>query len=215
MSAITAPSDCSSSRAVRINSLGASSNSSASGINWSVGRPQCGFAGAYLAHFKGRFAVALCLRVFLDDVGPAARADVRPIAVCDAEQIGLALHETHREAVHGKNIERLECHGVVAAQHVLIAQQVGEIGRERMAHALVVDAGDDLATAFKARDQIGGPSPLANPSVVPTPALGGIRVFPGSPCTPASPPVPAVRPTVAIRRGRAKTQFFGTLCWSG
>jgi hypothetical protein len=39
LSAITAPSDRSNSRAVRINSFGASSNSSASGINWSVGSP--------------------------------------------------------------------------------------------------------------------------------------------------------------------------------
>ena len=60
-----------------------------------------------------------------------------PLPLTDAEQIGLALHESDGKSVHGKNVERLQRHGVVAAQHVLVAQQVGQIGGECVAHALV------------------------------------------------------------------------------
>ena len=48
--------------------------------------------------------------------------------------------------------KRLERHRVVAAQHVLVAQQVGEIRRERMTNARVFDVGNQTAAQLQAKE---------------------------------------------------------------
>ena len=48
-----------------------------------------------------------------------------------------------------ENIEGLESHRIVAAQHVLVAKQVREISREGLADALVRDLGDESATVLE------------------------------------------------------------------
>ena len=38
-----------------------------------------------------------------------------------------------------KDVERFKRHNIVATQYVLISQQIGEIGRQGVTHALVLD----------------------------------------------------------------------------
>ena len=108
-------------------------------------------AARLVPHLERRVAVALRLGVFLDDVGPAAGADIGAVAVDDAEQVGFALHQADGEAMNREDVQRFQRHGVVAAQHVLIAQQVGKVRRERMTDALVGLSGDQAAARFEAR----------------------------------------------------------------
>lgn len=44
--------------------------------------------------------------------------------------------------MHGEDIQGFECHRVIAAEHILITEQIGEVGGERMAYAFVFDLGD-------------------------------------------------------------------------
>ena len=109
-------------------------------------------ARADTPNFVGRFAVALRLHVLVHDVGPSPRADVGSGAADDTREVGLALHQSDREAVHGEDVQRLERHRVVAAQHVLVTQQVGEIRRERVTDARVFGVGNQTATQLQTEE---------------------------------------------------------------
>ena len=51
--------------------------------------------------------------------------------------------------MNGKDVERLQGHGVVAAEHILVAKQVGEIGGQGLSHGSVLDFGNPAATQFQ------------------------------------------------------------------
>ena len=51
--------------------------------------------------------------------------------------------------MNGEDVQRFEGCGVVSAEHVLIAQEIREIGRERVAYARVLDRGNESATQFQ------------------------------------------------------------------
>ena len=61
-------------------------------------------------------------------------------------------HQSDREAVHGEDVQRLEGHRVVAAQHVLVAQQIGEVRRERVTDARVFGVGNQPATQLQTEE---------------------------------------------------------------
>jgi hypothetical protein len=53
--------------------------------------------------------------------------------------------------MNGKNVEGFQGHRIVAAQHVLIAQQIGQVRRERMPDTLIFDGGNGLSAQLKAK----------------------------------------------------------------
>ena len=53
--------------------------------------------------------------------------------------------------MHRKDVQRLERHRVIAAEHVLVAKQVGEICRQSFANALICHLGNQAATLLKSK----------------------------------------------------------------
>src|SRR5262245_56408920 len=73
---------------------------------------------AIMDDLKGLDAVGFGLHVLLDDISPTPTTNICPDAtVCYTEEIRLALHKPDWKAMHRKDVQGLECHGVVAAEH--------------------------------------------------------------------------------------------------
>jgi len=104
---------------------------------------------AEMLNLVGCLAIPFRADELVHDIRPAARSDVRSGPVDNPQNVGLALYEADREPVNGEDVQRLERHRVVAAQHVLISQQIGQIGRERVANSLILCGGDKPAAQFK------------------------------------------------------------------
>lgn len=119
------------------------------------------------AHFKGSFAIALRLDVFLDNVRPASRSHVGAGGVDNAQQVRFTLHETHRKAVNGKHVERLQSHGVVTTQHVLVSQEIRQVGGQCGTDPLVRSIRNQPATEFQPQ-QLARIEQLPIPVVAPT-----------------------------------------------
>ena len=80
------------------------------------------------------------------------------------------LDVAYREAVYGEDVQRLERHRVVAAEHVLVAQQIREVGRERAAQPEVFNAVDDAGAGLEPQELAGieeVPEPLVTPAAQP------------------------------------------------
>jgi len=98
-----------------------------------------------VAYLKGTLTVRLGATELLDDVEPPAAPDRNvPRGILDAEQIGLALYQAHRKTMYRKDVERLERHSVVSTEHVLIPQQIREVGGQSVPHACVLYGRDHL-----------------------------------------------------------------------
>ena len=54
--------------------------------------------------------------------------------------------------MHREDVQRLEGHRVVAAQHVLVAQQIGEIRRKRVTDARIIDVGNQAAAQLQTEE---------------------------------------------------------------
>ena len=124
-------------------------------------------APADMLHFEGSIAVLLGPRVFLDDVRPSSRSNIRAGIVHNADQVGLALNEADGKTVDGENVQGLERHGVVTTQHVLIAQQIGEVRRQGVLDARV-SHGRDLPAAHFEAEQLPGVEEFPIPLIAPT-----------------------------------------------
>jgi hypothetical protein len=51
--------------------------------------------------------------------------------------------------MHRKNVQRFEGHGVIAAQHILITQEIREIGRQSIPHPFIDASRNGSTTEFK------------------------------------------------------------------
>src|SRR2546425_12472433 len=51
--------------------------------------------------------------------------------------------------MHRKNVQGFEGHGVVAAKHILITQEIREIGRQSIPHPFINASRDGSTTEFK------------------------------------------------------------------
>ena len=78
--------------------------------------------------------------------------------------------------MHGKYVERLQCHRIVAAKHVLIAQKVRKIRRQRLANARVIYGGNPAAAQFQS-EQLARVEKLAVMLVAP--AMQALRLVAG------------------------------------
>ena len=107
---------------------------------------------AVTAHFEWCSAIALRLAVLADDVGPTAGSDVCPVLAGDPEQVGLALDQPDWESMNRKDVKSLERRSVIATQQVLIAQQIGQIGCQRVAYAPILDLRDHAAAQFQTKE---------------------------------------------------------------
>jgi hypothetical protein len=109
------------------------------------------FPAPVLPDLKRMGTVFLGFAEFLDDIPPAAAADTAAVAVDDSEKIGFTLNQSHRKTVYRKDVEGFQGHGVVAAQHVLVAEQVGKIGGQGVSHPAVPERADVAAAQLQSK----------------------------------------------------------------
>src|SRR5882672_12666635 len=119
--------------------------------------------------FKGLVAICLGFHVLLYDISPASTPNVCPCTpVYYAQEIRFALDETDWKAMHRKNVQGLESHGVVAAKHILITQEIRQIGRQSISHPFITASRDGSTTELKPKQLPGVkhlPVALVPPSV--------------------------------------------------
>src|SRR5579872_6726014 len=80
-------------------------------------------------HFVRCRTVLLRAQVLLDKMAEAAATNRR-----DSEHVVLTLDQSHRETVNGEDVLALQGHRVIATEHILIPQHVGENGRQSVSH---------------------------------------------------------------------------------
>ena len=77
---------------------------------------------------RGQRSIVLVDSAEFHSARRALELDADAITVLNSQEIRFALHEAYRKAVHRENVQGLQGHRVITAEHVLIAQQVRQIG---------------------------------------------------------------------------------------
>ncbi len=101
-----------------------------------------------MAYLEWVLAVGFGLGELVNYVEPAAAAYSGRFPG-NADDVRLALYEANGEAVDGEYVQRLEGHRVVAAEHVLVADQIRKVGRQRVGDSGVFLLTDAAAYEFE------------------------------------------------------------------
>ena len=78
-----------------------------------------------MSRLKGRLAILLRPHIFLDEMTKSPRPNPR-----DTEKVILAAHQTNGKSMNTKDVLALEGIGIIAAEHILIAQAVRKDGQQ-------------------------------------------------------------------------------------